>query len=246
MGMDVSVIVPETTKTLVLEKLRTLGAEVTVHGKNWNEADGLARDLVADTPGAEYVSPYDNPLLWTGHSTAIDEILEDLPEEDLGCVVASVGGGGLLCGVLEGLARHGSRAKVVAAETEGAASYAAAREAGGPVRLNAITSVATSLGALEVTPVAVERAESHENVDQSVCTDAEAVEACVRLAADHRLLVEPACGAALAALYSERLRSNLLERIEKGSAIVVEVCGGSGVDIDLLDIWRKEYMGETE
>lgn len=63
--MDVSVIVPETTKPLVVEKLRSLGAEVTIHGKNWNEADALARQWVDDAKksggGAVYVSPYDNP-----------------------------------------------------------------------------------------------------------------------------------------------------------------------------------------
>jgi L-serine/L-threonine ammonia-lyase len=63
--MDVTVIVPETTKPLVVEKLRALGAEVTIHGKNWNEADALARQLVDDAKksggGAVYVSPYDNP-----------------------------------------------------------------------------------------------------------------------------------------------------------------------------------------
>lgn len=45
-GMDVSVVVPETTKPMVVGKLRSLGAEVTVHGANWNEADALARRRV--------------------------------------------------------------------------------------------------------------------------------------------------------------------------------------------------------
>jgi len=63
--MDVSVIVPETTKPIVVEKLRSLRAEVTIHGKNWNAADALARKWVDDAKksgeGAVYVSPYDNP-----------------------------------------------------------------------------------------------------------------------------------------------------------------------------------------
>lgn len=53
-GMDVSVVVPETTKTMVVEKLRGLGAEVTVHGNNWNEADALAREWVDESEGAVY------------------------------------------------------------------------------------------------------------------------------------------------------------------------------------------------
>ena len=68
LGMTVRVIVPETTKPIMLRKIRAQGAEVTVHGANWNEADELAKQLVAADGAAEYVPPYEHPLLWTGHS----------------------------------------------------------------------------------------------------------------------------------------------------------------------------------
>jgi len=224
-------------------------------------------------------SPYDNPLLWTGHSTVIDEIITQLPDDlRMGAVLASVGGGGLLCGIFEGIERNyyggdESRAKavrgskVLACETEGAASFAASFNAssnsgtlGGKknvsmVRLDAITSVATSLGALEVTPAVIQRAHRHQergeggtgdDVISSVCTDSEAVDACVKFATEHRMLIEPACGAALASLYSERLRSRLLGEMQgdENSAIVVEVCGGSGVNLDLLEGWKSQFLGD--
>lgn len=287
--MDVSVVVPETTKPMVIEKLRSLGAEVTVHGANWNSADELARKLVDEAKeeggSAVYVSPFDNPLLWTGHSTVIDEIITQLLETPshsnlkMGAVLASVGGGGLLCGILEGIERNyyggdeiRSNAvrgtKVVACETEGAASFAASFNAssksgtlGGKkeltmVGLDGITSVATSLGALEVTPAVIQRAHRHQergeggggdDVLSYVCTDSEAVDACLQFATEHRMLVEPACGASLAPLYSERLRSKLLNELQgddENSAIVVEVCGGSGVNLDLLEGWKTQFLGD--
>ena len=59
------------------------------------------------------VSPFDNPLLWTGHSTVIDEIITQLLDSPssptnlkMGAVLASVGGGGLLCGILEDIERN--------------------------------------------------------------------------------------------------------------------------------------------
>lgn len=253
LGMDVQVVVPETTKALVLEKLKTLGAAVTVHGANWNAADTLARERADADDAAEYVSPYDNPLLWTGHSTVVDELVVDMQArgEKIGAIVASVGGGGLLCGIFEGLERHGATeagTAVIAAETEGAASFGKAYLSGKPVRLDAIESVATSLGALEVTEVALSRAEEHKarggSVRTAICTDKEAVEACVRFAEDHRVLVEPACGAALAVVYSDRLREEALAGMEEGSAVVVEVCGGSGVSMELLDAWKKQFLSE--
>jgi len=277
--MDVTVIVPETTKPLVVEKLRALGAEVTIHGKNWNEADALARQLVDDAKksggGAVYVSPYDNPLLWTGHSTVIDEIITQLLEQrstnemKIGAILASVGGGGLLCGVLEGIERnyHGSNesrsklvrgTKVLACETEGAASFAASFNSpdGSLIRLDGINSIATSLGALEVTPAVIQRSRRHrdrgeisnsgDDVISYVCTDIEAVQGCVQFSSDHRMLVEPACGASLAPLYSDRLRNRLLSELKdnEDSVIVVEVCGGSGVNLNLLIDWMESFVND--
>ena len=48
----------------MLEKIRAQGAEVTVHGENWNAADELARSMLAADPSAEYIPPYEHPLLW--------------------------------------------------------------------------------------------------------------------------------------------------------------------------------------
>ena len=241
LGLGVSVIVPETTKPLVIAKLESLGAKVTIHGGNWNAADALARERVDASSGkAKYVSPYDNPLLWTGHSTLVDEIANQL-EEEVGAIVVSVGGGGLLCGVLEGCARRKLSTKVIASETDGASCFKQSWEAEDVVTLPGIDSIATSLGATSCTPVALERARTHDGgFATTACTDEEAVDACVRFARDHRMLVEPACGAALAVAYSERLREAYLQDVD--GPIVLEVCGGSGVDIDLMHGWKKEYL----
>jgi L-serine/L-threonine ammonia-lyase len=58
------------------------------------------------------------------------------------------------------------------------------------------------------------------------------------------MLVEPACGSALAPLYSDRLRAKLLDQLKdnEDSVIVVEVCGGSGVNLDLLRGWKESFL----
>jgi L-serine/L-threonine ammonia-lyase len=247
LDMSVHVVVPKTTKPLVIEKLKSLGAMVTVHGENWNQADLLAREMVDESSSspvgrAAYVSPYDDPLLWTGYSSIVDEIIEDLDGVTPGAIVVSVGGGGLICGVLEGLFRHNlDRTAVIAAETEGAASFGYSFQQNRLIRLDAINSIATSLGALEVTPVSLERSKQHQSkggiVREVICTDAQAVNACWEFARDHRLLVEPACGAALATVYSTDFHEKVTD-IE--GPIVIEVCGGSGVSLELLQQWKNE------
>ncbi|KAL7441581.1 hypothetical protein ACHAXH_010014 [Discostella pseudostelligera] len=270
--MEISVVVPETTKPLVIDKLRLLGAEVTVHGANWNIADALARQRVNEIKEmGGHAVPFDNPLLWTGHSTVVDEIISQLlerrsrsPNLKIGAILASVGGGGLLAGILEGIERNYCGSKVIACETDGTASFAASFNASSPsdisiVRLSGITSVATSLGCLEVTPAVIERSHRHqergksngsgEDVLSYVCSDAEAIDACIKFATDHRMLVEPACGAALAPLYTERMRTMLLDELGRNDddgekrAIVVEVCGGNGVDLDILQGWKAKFLG---
>ena len=63
---------------------------------------------------------FDDPLLWTGHATMIDEVVAAGFEPDV-VVVLSVGGGGLLCGVAEGLQRNGlGTVPILAVETVGA------------------------------------------------------------------------------------------------------------------------------
>lgn len=149
------VFVPSTTKQLMIEKLKARGADVIVAGPNWNSADLVAREEASKTAadGGLYVPPFNHPLIWEGNSSIMHELVSDgLTGVD--CVVVAVGGGGLLCGVQKGIHDLGwtSTTSVIAVETAGAASFAAAKNAGRPVKLEKIDTVATSLGALEVVP----------------------------------------------------------------------------------------------
>ena len=228
----VTIVVPQTTAAAVRDAIAARGATVVVHGAVWDESHEYAVAL-AKEQGAVYVHPFDDPLLWDGHATLIDEVVRAGVAFD--CVVASVGGGGLLAGIIEGLRRNGlNQVPVIAVETEGAASFAAALAADEPVTLPAITSIATSLGARRSMPRLLDLAREHEIVSV-VVSDAQAVRACSRFADATRVLVEPACGAALAAL---DVRPEVFKRFK---APLIEVCGGMGVSMARLAQWRSEF-----
>jgi L-serine/L-threonine ammonia-lyase len=230
-GVPVTIVVPTTTPAEVRDAIAARGADVVVHGGVWDEAHAHAVGL-AQAQGAVYVHPFDDPLLWQGHASLIDEVVRAGVRFD--AVVASVGGGGLLAGIVEGLQRHGlHRVPVVAVETEGAASFAAALAAGEPVTLPAITSIATSLGARRVAPRLLALSREHP-IHSVVVSDAQAVAACSRFADAMRVLVEPACGASLAALEA---RPDLFA---DGTAPLIEVCGGMGVTTEWLAQWRRQ------
>jgi L-serine/L-threonine ammonia-lyase len=218
LGLKVVVVVPESADPHMQARIRAEGAEVIVHGQERRHADARAREL-AEQHGATYVPPYDHPLLWEGHASLVAELTEDIPAPDY--VLVSVGGGGLLAGVVDGLRTVGwTRTQVIGVETHGAAKLAAALEAGHPVTLEAIRTVAKNLGAPRIADGAFERAVAWK-VRSRLVDDEAALAACERFLDDHRMSVEPACGAVLAAAYA-----GLPELAAAQSAVVV-VCGGA-------------------
>ncbi len=230
LGMPVIVVVPETTSQQALEVLRQEEAQVKIHGRIWQEAHTYAVQL-SEESNAAYLHPFDNPLIWTGHATLIDEVRQSGMVPDV--VVLSVGGGGLLCGIIEGLRRNDmAHVPILAVETKGADSLAASLRAGQHVEIEDITSIATTLGAKKVASAAYEWCSRHE-VASHVVSDREAVAACLRFSQDHRLLVEPACGASLAALYDEA------DFLSGKQNILAIVCGGVGVTISQLEQWDR-------
>lgn len=228
LGASVTVVVPKTTTERAKELLRLEGAEVVVHGDSWQEANELAHTLISS--GDAFIHPFDDPLLWTGHASMIDEVARTASKP--GAVVLSVGGGGLLCGVIEGLQRNGwGDVPVLAVETEGAASFRAAMSAHAPVEIDAITSVATSLGAKRVCKQSVDYIQTHR-IESVVVSDADALDACEQFLVDHRLLVEPACGAALSLAYTPSLLTGYDD-------VLMVVCGGATATLAQIRAWRE-------
>jgi len=231
LGICTTVIVPVTTSEEAKHAIASLGAEVIVSGESWKESNELALSMAAEDRSAKYIHAFDDPVMWDGHGTLIDEAAKQGPKAD--AVVLSVGGGGLLCGTVAGMDRNGwEDVPVLACETEGAASFAAAVAAGEIVELESITSVATSLGARAVAPKALELTRSHR-ITPYVVPDESAISACSRFLDDHRVLVEPACGVSLSAIYEN---SPLLG---DASTVLVVVCGGIGISAAKLRIMEQ-------
>lgn len=167
--------------------------------------------------------PFEGDELHLGHSTLIEELLRDLPEQgsNLLAVVAACGGGGLSMGILKGLERcfatsTSSKGKncpiLFVAETHGADCFHQSCAAERPVHLEAITSIAKSLGSLSCETLFKRCAGGVKNGDGGVVhddrvvvsyrvTDKQAVQACIEYEKNHGVLVEPACGAGLAFAY---------------------------------------------
>lgn len=231
LGLPTTIFVPETTAESVRAEIRAIGATVIVTGKVWDETNQAALQA-CEQPGAVYIPPFDHPDIWNGNATLIDEVAGTL---DFDVVLCSVGGGGLLSGIVQGLHRNGlAHIPVIAVETEGAASLHASVQAGELVTLPAITSIATTLGARRVAQQAFDWTQKHE-IHSVTVSDAQAVAACLAFADDLRTLVEPACGATLAVAYQN------LPVLKEFKRPLIVVCGGIAVDMVKLEAWKTQF-----
>jgi L-serine/L-threonine ammonia-lyase len=232
LGIKVTVVIPETTPSFMVEKLKEEGAEVIVHGKEFSFADQYARKLVTEKDEA-FISPYDHPEIWEGHESLIDEVENEKIEYD--CIVLSVGGGGLYAGIIQGLKKHHKLDKVniIAIEPEGSASLNHSLKMGKVTPFENIKTIATSLAPKTVSAKALEYAQTTLTTSHLV-SDLDCLNSIKYFLADHQILVEPACGASLSALYEHP------KILEKFKNILVIVCGGNVVNLNLIKKWEHE------
>ncbi|KAH8914341.1 tryptophan synthase beta subunit-like PLP-dependent enzyme, partial [Atractiella rhizophila] len=193
-----------------------------------------------------------------GNASMVREIKEQLGKVGLkpDGILLSAGGGGLLGGVLMGLEEVGwGHVPVAAVETSGAASLHASllasyadHNAPTPqlVSLEAITSIAGSLGAKTVSKECIRRCLTYKGgVTSVVIEDARVVDMIERFADDHQILIEPAV-AALAPFYAD-MAPELLKKIfkdlprDRAPVFVVIVCGGNQVSMAKLMEWKRQF-----
>ncbi len=230
LGANVNVFVPESSHLIFINAIKAQGANVHIKGKVWDEAHQHALEFLAQSEG-KYIPPFDDPIIWEGYTSMITEAAEAMPKPD--ALIAAVGGGGLACGILQGMHQHGWQdVPFYSVETDGAASFAKSIKADKLITLDSIDTIATSLGAKRVTSTLWDWTKKHEIIPLTTSDNA-AVKAVRQFANDHRVLVEPAAGAVLSIVYDNKV----LKAYEN---VLVIVCGGVGISLDLLNKFEHE------
>ncbi len=238
LNLPVHIFVPNSTSSEMIKKLHTTEAHIVLHGESWDETDEQARQE-AKNLDFSYIPPFDHPLIWEGYEKIIEEIYEQGIKPD--AFVLAVGGGGLLTGLIQGLKKsksNPSQTAILTAETRGAASLALSLEQSKHITLDKISTVATTLGAKRVAAQAFKEASNYP-VQPQIVSDEDAIRACIRFSEQHKLLVEPACGAALSVIYQPS------EIFDKYKNICVIICGGNGVSPKLLEKWANQFSINT-
>ena len=145
LGIPATVVMPKATPQFVVERATADGARVVLTetiAEAFARVDELARD------GLALLHPFDDVRVIAGQGTLALEMLEQMPE--VKTLVVSIGGGGLISGVASTIKQMKPDVTIVGVETKGADAMRQALDAGRPVTLPGITSIARTLGAPSV------------------------------------------------------------------------------------------------
>lgn len=123
--------------------IRALGAEIRTIGNSQDEAEIEARRLVAEQ-GFVMVPPFDNPQVIAGQGTLGLEMLEQHP--DLDCVLVQLSGGGLISGIAKAIKLQKPGVRIVGISMQRGAAMIASQQAGKPVEIEELPTLADSLG----------------------------------------------------------------------------------------------------
>ncbi len=226
-GVRAVIVMPETAPAVKVQGVQRWGGEVVTAGRTSEDRRVAALEIAARESLA-VIPPFDHADVVAGQATVALEIVEDLP--DVATVVVPVGGGGLIAGVVRGLAAGRSRARVVGVEPAGAPKLTRSLAAGRPITLERTASIADGLITLTVGGIPFDVLREHRDRLAGVVTveDDSIREAVHFLHRECGLAVEPSGAATTAAL-----RSGALEPYRQPP--VVLVVSGGNVDPALLE-----------
>lgn len=222
-GIRSVIVMPLTTPLVKVQATKGFGAEVVLHGANYDEACSEATRL-CEQQGMTFIHPFDDPLVMAGQGTIGLELLEQV--EALEAVVVPIGGGGLIGGIACAVKELRPEVRIIGVQTARLPSMQRAVRERHPVTLEPATTIADGIAvrrAGETTYPVVAR-----YVDEFVTVEEDEIaSAILTLLEREKTLAEGAGAVALAAVLQRRTSLPAFTRT------AVLVCGGN-IDVTLL------------
>lgn len=226
-GIRSRIVMPLMTPLVKVAATSNYGADVVLHGANYDEACAEAM-RIGEAEQLTFLHPFDDEAVIAGQGTIGLELLEQVP--DLEAVVVPIGGGGLIGGVACALKEKRVQAglpgvRVIGVQTERLPSMLAAREAGKPVTVPAEATIADGIAVRRAGEKTLPLVQKY--VDELVTVEEEEIASAILVLLEReKMLAEGAGAAALAALLEKKTALD-------GQRTAVLVCGGN-IDVTLL------------
>ena len=216
------IVMPEWAPLSKVTAARRHGAEMVLHGANYDEAFARAKDIEAER-NLVFVHPFDDPRVIAGQGTIGLELMEQVP--DLDAVVAPVGGGGLIGGIALALKSLRPGVRVIGVQSAELPAMKAALDAGQRVSVPAATTIADGIAVRRVGDHTFDLARRY--VDEVATVGEEEIANAILLLLEiEKTVVEGAGAVPLAALVNKRVAL-------EGKTVVLVLSGGN-IDVNLV------------
>ncbi|CAN3356912.1 hypothetical protein DICA3_C06678 [Diutina catenulata] len=237
-GVKCTVVMPVIAKESVKTQLKSYNSEMVLFGNNIFEADQHLRNILESIDNEKilpiYCHPFDNPKIWEGHATLVDELMSQFTPHQvskLKGIVCSCGGGGLYNGIYQGLERNGVQdSEILLIETAQAPTLSETIKADKLITLSSVKSMATSLACSYTTQTSLDNFKNDSVVTTKleVIDDVDALKGCIDYHQATGKVVEPACGASASVVFSRMdLMYKHFGHLQPDDIVVIVVCGGS-------------------
>ena len=216
-GVKATIVMPNITPLMKVERTKSYGAEVILHGDVYDESCEYALKL-AEEKGYTFIHPFDDLDVAAGQGTIAMEIVKELPTVDV--ILVPIGGGGLATGVGTLAKLLNPRVKVIGVEPADAACMKASLEAGKVVTLPSANTIAD--GTAVMTPGEKIFPYVQKCVDEIITVeDEELIDVFLDMVENHKLIAENSGLLAVAAL----------KHLDCKDKKVVSILSGGNMDV---------------
>ena len=224
-NIEATIVMPESTPLTKVMGVKEFGANVILHGANYDEAYAYAVTYAKENNYA-FVHPFTDDEVMSGQGTIALEMLEG--KEDLDAMVVPVGGGGLISGISVAAKTLQSNIKVIGISAEGAPAMKNSYDAKIPLDTTSVRTIADGIAVRDASPITLEFILKNVDVFETVSDD-EIASAILFLLEKQKVLVEGAGAVGVAALLHGKID------LPKGSKVGIVLSGGN-IDVTMLSL----------
>jgi len=219
------IVMPESTPLTKVNGVKHFGAEVILHGLNYDEAYSYALKY-AQKNSLTFIHPFEDEEVIAGQGTVALEILEKA--KDFDAIIIPIGGGGLIAGMSEAIKSINPQIEVIGVSASGAPAFKESYEKKEAIDSLSVRTIADGIAVRDTSKVTL--AYALKNVDKIISVDDEEIaSAILYLLEKQKLVVEGAGAVGVAALLH-----NKIENI-KDKKIAIVLSGGN-MDVTLLSV----------
>ena len=224
-GIEATIVMPESTPLTKVLGVKEFGANVILHGSNYDEAYGYAVTFGKEK-NFTFVHPFTDDEVMAGQGTVALEMFEEVSHLD--ALVVPVGGGGLISGMAVAAKSLMPECQIIGVSADGAPAMRESYHAKNAIDTTSVRTIADGIAVRDTSPITLEYILKYVDAFEGVCED-EIASAILFLLEKQKLLVEGAGSVGVAALLHGKIA------LPKGSKVGIVLSGGN-IDVTMLSL----------